>query len=57
MNNLFNVNMSSLEAQTVLFSNVDGKTPEERRELLEAYKAVIPTITARETRNGIELKV
>ena len=57
MINLFNTQMTSLEAQTVLFANVDGKTEEEKKELLEAYKAVIPVITARETRNGIELKM
>ncbi len=57
MINLFNTQMTSLEAQTVLFSNVDGKTEEEKKELLEAYKSVIPAITARETRKGIELRV
>ncbi len=52
--NLFNENMTSLEAQTILFSNADGKSNEEKRELLAAYKMVLPAITARETKDVLD---
>jgi len=55
MNSLFNKDMSSLEAQTVLFSNIDGKTQEEKEILFNAYKSVLPEIIARETKEGMNL--
>ena len=55
MNNLFNEQMTSLQARTVLFSNVDGKTEKERAELFDAYKAVLPAIIKRETYEGANL--
>lgn len=55
MDNLFNEQMSSIEAQTVLFSNADGKSKEELIELFNAYKSVLPAITKRETYEGSNL--
>lgn len=55
MNDLFNTSMSSLEAQTVLFSNIDGKTKAEKEKLFSAYDAVLPAIIARETSEGMNL--
>lgn len=55
MNSLFNKDMTSLEAQTVLFSNIDGKTQEEKKILFNAYEAVLPAIIARETKEGMNL--
>lgn len=52
---LFNENMTFIEAQYVLFSNVDGKTKEEIDMLFEAWEAVLPAIIARETKEGMNM--
>ena len=55
MTNLFNEKMTALEAQTVLFANVVGKTEKEKKEIFNAYAAVLPAITKRETAEGVNL--
>jgi hypothetical protein len=55
MNNLFNDKMTSIEARIVLYSNVDGKSDEEKKELFKAYKNVLPAIIERETYEGSQL--
>lgn len=53
MSSLFNESMTSLEAQTVLFANVDGKTQKEKETLFNDYKTVLPAIIKRETKEGM----
>lgn len=48
--NPFNRYMTFSEARAVLFSNIDGKTPEEKALLFEAYAAVLPEIIEREVK-------
>lgn len=55
MINLFNEQMTSLEARHVLYSNVDGKSKEEKEKLFAAYKKVLPAIIERETYEGSKL--
>lgn len=45
---LFNENMTSLEARTVLFSSVEGKTKEEIDEIFAAYAPVSSAILKHE---------
>ena len=45
----FNTNMTSGEARTVLFSIVDGMTPEEVQKVKDEYLEIIPEIHKRET--------
>ena len=47
---LFNEQMSSYEARTVLFRAVEGKTKEETEELLADYDKVHSNIMERELR-------
>lgn len=45
---IFNENMSSDEARTVLFKAVENKTKEEIEELKREYNKVLPAILERE---------
>ena len=55
MANLFNEQMSSIEARFVLFTHTEGKTKEEKEEIFKQYKAVLPIIIERETYDGSNL--
>lgn len=46
--NLFNINMSSFEARTVLFTMVEGKNIEEIEQIKNEYNRVLPIILERE---------
>lgn len=48
----FSVDMSSFEAQSVLFSKADGLSKNERDELFAAYKEVLPAILKRENKEN-----
>lgn len=52
MKNPFHENMTYSEARRVLFTAVEGKSPEEIEELKKAYAAVLPVITKRELREN-----
>lgn len=49
---LFNCDMSWIEAQTVLFSAVEGKTKQEIDEIKNEYRKVLPVITEKELEGG-----
>lgn len=51
---LFNEDMSSMEARTVLYSSVDGKIKEEIEEIKEAYKRILPIIIDKELKAAAE---
>ncbi len=46
--NLFNENVTREEAWNVLFSSIDGKTKEEREEIIAEYMKVLPAIVEKE---------
>ena len=48
MNELFNVNMTSLEARLALFAASEGKTKKERDEIFKAYVPITSIIGERE---------
>lgn len=48
MADLFNVNMSSFDAQYAFFKQIDGKSKEEIERIKERYFKVMKTITKRE---------
>ena len=45
---IFNINMSSSEARTVLFTIVEGKNQEEIEQIKSQYSKVLPMILERE---------
>lgn len=48
MKSMFNENMTYPEAQSVLFSAVEGKSDQEKKRIFDEYKAVLPAITKKE---------
>ena len=52
---LFTENMTREEAWDVLFSSVDGKTKEEREEIMSEYEKVLPVIVQKELKGPYAL--
>lgn len=52
MTPMFNENMTSSEARTILFSSVDGKSKQEIAAIKEEYSKIIPRIIKNELKRN-----